>query len=182
MHSALKELMSRFPPPTDLSCHPVNWKRLEQHVDFSFPVSFKEYVDVYGGCIWFDDLSLIISQGVDEEQATEYVNVVNRKIAQVDGETYDEEFNEIQVSFFPEKKGLFPFLLDYSGNLYLWSREFDNPEEWPVVKSHAGWMKTLKAMTIPEMIIGWLNGDQLMQQVWGDVSGIDPERLGITEV
>ena len=181
MFEALQELVERFPPPKKPRSTPVNWERVENHLGMSYPVSFKEFIDVYGGSVWFDNVSPIISQCKNEKQAAEFVEIIKGKIEQVNGDTYDENFNEIDVQFYPTSNGLFPFLIDYSGNMYLWARESDDPEEWPIILSHAGWMKTLGVMSIPEMILSWLKGEPSMKKVWGNVEEMPLDRLQITE-
>lgn len=181
MATALQDLVKRFPPPKNPRGTPVNWERIERRLAILYPASFKEFIDVYGGSVWFDDLAPIVSQGKNEKQAAEFVEIIRRKIEQVNGDTYDEDFNEIKVEFYPAPGGWFPFLIDYSGNMYLWAREADEPKEWPVVMSKAGWMKTLGVMSIPEMILAWLDGEPTMQKAWGNAEDLPPERLRITE-
>jgi len=181
MNDSLKELMQRFPPPANPRFTPINWENLERALGLCYPTSFKEFIDVYGGCIWFDDLSPLYSQALTDKEAIEFREVVDNKCNQDRGDTYDQHFKPISPPFYPEQGGLFPFLIDYGGNKYFWETESDDPDEWPIVKSHAGWMTRYPAMSIPTMILRWLQRDPQMIEMWGDVEQISPERLRITE-
>ncbi len=97
------------------------------------------------------------------------------------GNTCDENFEPISPPFYPETGGLLPFLVDYGGAMYYWDTQSENPDEWPIVMSNGGRMTRYPCMSIPTMILKWLERDPQMIEMWGDVEQIPPERIRITE-
>ena len=182
MKTSLNELVDRFPPPAKPRFTPVDWDNLERSLGFSYPPSFQEFIDVYGGSVWFNNLSPLYSQAQTDEEAREFLKTVDQKCNQDRGNTYDEHGKPFSPPFYPDEGGLFPFLVDYGGNEYYWETDADDPEEWPIVKSHGGWMTRHTPMSIPAMILKWLERDPQMMEMWGDVSRVPPEQLRITEV
>ena len=181
MSDDLNELMQRFPPPDKPRYTPINWENLEAALGLCYPPSFKEFIDVYGGCVWFDNLSPLYSQAQTAEEAKGFLQTVERKCNQDSGNTYDKSFKRISPVFSPEKGGLLPFLIDYGGNMYYWQTDIGEPDQWPIIKSHGGWMTPHPAMSIPTMILKWLERDPQMIEMWGDVEQVPAERLRITE-
>ena len=184
MSKALINLIAKFPPPTKLEIAP-NWTNLEDALGVQYPSTFKDFIDTYGGCVWFDKLSPFIRQGRTKKEAREFPAVVVEMCDIDRGNTWgviDGKFQQISPPFYPEPGGLLPFLVDYSGSMYFWDTESDEPEQWPVIQSEGGSMTRHPAMSIPEMILKWLDRDPVMIQMWGDVEQISQERLRITEV
>ena len=181
MTTPLEQLLARFPPPAKPRFTPVKWSKLEVALGFCYPTSFKEFIDVYGGCVWFDNLSPMYSQARTKKEVDKFLQVVEQKCNQDRGNFYDEKFKPISPAFYPERGGLFPFLIDYGGNEYFWDTKSADPDLWPIVQSHAGWMKLYPPMSIPELILKWLGRDPQMLKMWGDVSKWPVERIRITE-
>lgn len=181
MNETLQELTQRFPPPANPRGTPTNWENIEHALKICYPASFKEFIDVYGGCVWFSNISPFFRQGLTEEEAGEFPEKVNELCNNEKGNTYNEEGEPFSPPFYPDKGGLFPFLVDYGGNIYYWDTHSNNPDEWPIVKSHGGWMTQHPCMSIPTMILKWLERDPQMIEMWGDVEKKPPEHLRITE-
>lgn len=182
MEPALKRLMKRFPPPANPRSTPVNWTNIEQALDWTYPQHFKDYVDVYGGCVWFDDVRPIYMQGLTQENAGELPAFIESRCDIDRGNTYDADGKPFSPPFYPEDGGLMPWLLDYSGNMYYWDTgASEDPEAWPVIQSHGGWMTPFPAMSLPTMILKWLEQDAVMTEIWGKLERWPEEQRRITE-
>jgi len=94
--------MARFRWPQEPRGTPVNWRNLESAWRLRSPKSFKEFIDVYGGCVWFDDLSPFSQQGLTIDDAEKFVPKVSAMYDVDRGRTYDENFQEFEASFYPE--------------------------------------------------------------------------------
>jgi hypothetical protein len=181
MDSALAKLIERFPPPPNPRGLPVNWRAIEKSLGVCYPCHFKDFINVYGGCVWFNNLSPFYRQGGSDDEAKDFPSKVERMCDIDRGNTYDANGKPLSPAFYPEEGGLLPFLVDYGGNVYYWDTASGTPEEWLVIQSHGGWMTPFPAMSIPTMILNWLGRDPQMIEMWGDADQISPDRLRITE-
>lgn len=180
MNKSLNQLMDRFPPPSKPRDTPVNWRNLESALGLTYPSGFKEFIDVYGGCIWFDNLSFFFRQGRTKKEAKEFPEIVIEMCDIDRGNTWDENGKPFSPPFYPEPGGFLPFLVDYGGGQYYWDTQSDNPDKWPIILSDGGWMTRFPSMSIPAMILKWLERDPQMIEMWGDVEQLPPERIRIT--
>ena len=173
--------MGRIPPPGNPRHSNVDWKRLEQHVGLTYPRSFKDFINVYGGRVWFGNISPFFSECRTDDDAKQFVVSIERKLQQIESNTYDEDFNEIQPSLYPERGGLLPFMIDYAGNMFLWRTDSRNSDEWPIAFWNMGPITILEDWTIAKMIWQWLQRDPVMIKVWGDINEYEPDRIRLTE-
>ena len=71
MDSSLQQLMGKMPPPTDPRHRMSIWSRLESAVGITYPTSFKEFVEVYGGSVWFDNVCPFFSEATTDDEVKE---------------------------------------------------------------------------------------------------------------
>ena len=181
MYATLSRLMDLMPPPKNLRFARVQWERLENAIGMAYPSSFKEFIGVYGGSVWFDNLSPFYTEAKSDGEVKKFLKSVEEKLKRLRGNTYDEDYNCLELPLFPEKGGLLPFMIDYAGNLYNWLSVQENPEKWPIAVWLTGSIRMLDGMTISSMILDWLERKPLMIELWGDVQEFDPKRLCLTE-
>jgi hypothetical protein len=179
MNEGLSKLRQKIPPPAKPRNLPVNWENIESALGLTYPTGFKELLDVYGGSVWFDHWDFFFRQGKTKKEASKFPDTVIEMCATDSEANYDEYSNEISPPFYPEEGGLLPFLVDYGGCVYYWDTKPDNPDEWPIVESDGGWMTRYPPMSIPTMILKYLERDPQMIEMWGDVEQLPPERIGI---
>lgn len=166
MDAALQQLMKRMPPPTNPPFSDVDWERVEGVIKLRYPSSFKEFIGAYGSSIWFDNLSAFYCSEKFEDPK-QFLTRVELNLEPLRTNMYDERFNRIELPLYPESGGLFPFLVDYSSNLFCWRTEREDPNKWPVVFWNCGPIITMEKMTIAKMILEWLERKARMVRVWG---------------
>ena len=120
MDQALRKLVLRLPPPAPLPGTDVDWERLEHLIGLNYPESFKEFVQTYGDCVWFDNAAPLYSRARSDVEAKEFLRQVSRNLAPLRGNMYDDDFSKISMPLYPEIGGLFPFMVDYGSNLFCW--------------------------------------------------------------
>lgn len=87
-----------------------------------------EFINVYGGSIWFDHWDFFFRQCKTKKEAEEFPNVVAEMCATDSEGNYDDESSQpITPLFYPEEGGLLPFLVDYGGCIYYWETKTTNP-------------------------------------------------------
>ena len=181
MEAALKRLVEKIPPPKKPRFSNVNWDRLEKALGLTYPSSFKDFIDVYGGSVWFDNVCPFFSEARTEKEAKDFVQSVKKKLAPLKGNTFDESFNAIEIPLSPADNGLFPFLIDYSGNLFCWQTDQNSPDKWPVVFWNTGPITILEKLTLAMLINDWLMRKPHMVKIWGDINEYEPDRIRLTE-
>ena len=177
MDTALKRLVKRMPPPTDPPYADVDWSRLEEAVGLTYPASFKDYIRVYGGCVWLDNVSPFYTEAKTDAEVKEFLKRVKANLKPLENNVYDQHFSKLDIPLYPVEGGLFPFMLDYSSNLFCWRTEQKAPAKWPVVCWLRGQSVVMEKMSIAKMIIDFLEGKPNMVQVWGDINLYEPERI-----
>jgi hypothetical protein len=85
------------------------------------------------------------------------------------------------MPLYPTENGLFPFMIDYGGNLFCWQTDRNSPDKWPIVFWNMGPITVMEKMTIAKMILGWLQRKPQMVKVWGDIDEYEPDRIRLTE-
>lgn len=180
MEPALKRLIEIMPPPAEPRQRNVDWQRLEAAVGLTYPTTFKEFIGVYGGSVWFDNLSLCFTEANTDDELKPYLrNVMSRLEALKDGGR-DENKQKIVFPLYPADGGLFPFMIDYSGYVYCWLTEDENPNNWPIVCWLMDAIHVLENMTIAMMILEWIERKPRMQNVWGDINDIEQHRFRLS--
>ncbi len=180
MDPALKRLMKQLPPPSDPTGRDVNWEASEKAIGLIYPTSFKEFIGVYGGSIWFDNLTLLYPQRNPFPDVSDFLKVVEKKIGLlVEYGILDEHYNRVSVPLYPDKGGLFPFLADYNGYEFFWQSKEKNSDKWRVFCWKMGPLVSLGTMTIAKMIVEFLERKPRMIDVWGDVNLYEPERIRV---
>jgi len=177
----LQRLIAKMPPPARPRFRDVDWGRLEAAVGLTYPVSFKEFIGVYGGCVWCDAFSPFYSQARTTADAKDFLNSVKEKLIALQSNMYDGDSNKIEIPLYPTTGGLFPFMIDYSSSLYCWRTDRKDPDKWPIVCWFTGTVLVLEKMTISKMLLEWLDRKPRMIDVWGDVNDLPPERRQLTE-
>ena len=97
----------------------------------------------------------------------------------LEGNTFSEDFDDLEYSHFPNENGLFPFMEDYSSSYYLWHGLQGNGADPEVVVWLTGPSVSIGHLSIAEMILGYIRGDGPMVDVWGDVIDNPSDRLVI---
>jgi hypothetical protein len=179
METALAKLVEKFPPPTRTTA--VQWDKIESELGFSYPQSHKDFVNTYGASVWFDDLFPIICYGKTKADIRKYKTRCSKLMLYLKGNTYDDEYNNIEPLLYPTRGGLFPFMMDTQSQIYTWDTSKSDPDVWPVVCWMTGTILKLKNISIAKMIIDWIERKKSMRDVWADVNDFDPARLCITE-
>jgi hypothetical protein len=181
MDDYLQRLMQRIPPPTNVPDRDVDWSRLEAAVNLTYPVSFKDFIGVYGRCVWFDHICPLFTTARSDADLKQFRQSVDAKLKPVKANTRDKRFKKIDVSVYPSQGGLFPFMVDYSSSLYCWQTDQSNPNAWSIVCWFTGQLVVLENTTIPKMILDWLERNPVMVNLWGDYTELPPDRIRITE-
>ena len=177
MDPALNRLTKLVPPPADPPFRAVDWVRLEAGLGVTYPTSFKEFVGVYGGCVWFDRLGPFYSPAKTRADVTRFGRAVRRRLEYLEGNLYDEHYRPIDLPLYPEPGGLFPFMMDrHTSAQYFWRTGRGDPDRWPVVCWFKGPVRVLEGMTLAKMLLDWLERRPRMVKVWGDVR---PVLLGL---
>ena len=169
-----------MPPPAEPRLSNVDWDRLEALVGIAYPVSFRDFVHTYGASVWFDNVSPLYCEAQSDKEAREFLKSVERNLSPLKGNMYDERFNVLQLPLYPDEGGLFPFMVDYSSNLFCWQTAPASPETWPVVFWNRGPITIMENMTIAKMILHWLQQKPQMVEVWGNIDEYEPERIRLT--
>ena len=154
---------------------------MEKAVEIQYPASFKEFVGLYGGSVWFDNVVPIFIEAKSDAEVKDYLRSVDDNLKPLQNKVFDEKLRPIKVPIYPEKGGLFPFLVDYSSNLFCWETKDEDPEKWPVYCWLRGPTFVLRKTTIAKMILEWLDHKPQMVKVWGDIRDYEPERICLTE-
>jgi hypothetical protein len=181
MDSALKSLVKKIPPPPDPRFRDVDWASLESAVGLSYPPSFKEFIGVYGGSVWFDNICPFYTEAKTDKEVKDFLRSVRENLKTLEGNLYDEHFTKVEMPLYPEEGGLFPFMVDYSSNLFCWETERKDPDKWPVVCWLRGPVVVLENTTIARMILDFLERKPHTIKIWGDINLYEPERKGLTE-
>jgi len=178
MDAAIKRLTKAMPPPASPRFQAVNWKRLEEAVDLTYPLSFKDFVAVYGASVWFDNLSPLYTEAKTVASAKHFRKQVTDNLAPLHNGVFDDKLKPLNLPVYPEKGGLFPFLVDYGGGMCCWWTERRKPDRWPVVCWRAGRVMTiLERKSLAQMILDWLDRKPHMILVWGDRRDMEPYRF-----
>jgi hypothetical protein len=93
---------------------------------------------------------------------------------------YDDKFDRMKLPLYPDVGGLFPFMIDYSGSLYCWRTERNDPSEWPVICWFTGQIAALGKMSIAAVLLGWLERRPKIAMLLGDVGELPEERLKLS--
>jgi len=178
MDNALKRLMKRMPPPANPPFTDVNWQQLERFVGLPYPTSFKEFVEVYGACIWFDHFVPFYSLADTEAEAKEFLEDVERYLKVHEPTLYNNEALErFDPPIYPAKGGLFPFLKDMYGYIYCWRTAGRNANHWPVYCCQPGRLMILEKTTIAKMFLDFMEHKSEAVQIWGDIRGMDADQI-----
>jgi hypothetical protein len=181
MERSLQKLMGIIPPPPKPRSSDVDWERLEKSVGLPYPKSFKEFISIYGGSVWFDNVSLFYRQAKSEEEIIEFPKLVAGKLEYLRDNMYDENYQQIELPLYPQKGGLFPFVIDYGGGLGCWKTDDKNPDKWPIAYWTTGPVVFLEKMTIAKMLDDFLAAKAHMFPIWGDVRKLDPLRIRLSQ-
>ena len=157
-------------------------RKLEKGVGLTYPRSFKEFVDVYGGCVWFDTVSLFYDEAKTKVSLRDFLKSMKDKFLGMENNLYDERRNKLEIPFYPKVGGLFPFVIDYNGCGGFWRTDRKNPDNWPIVYWVRGPVIIMEKMTIAKMLLGFLEAKPEMFKIWGDVREYEPERIRLTEM
>jgi len=182
LEPALRRLIKRISPPTNPRFSNVDWARLEKGIKLPYPPSFKEFVKVYGGSIWFDNLSLLYTEAKSATEVIKFVKSVSDTLRCLQSNMYDASFQRVDLPLYPSEGGLFPFISDYGGGIGCWKADHGDPEKWSVFYWVQGPLVNLKRTTIAKMILGFLEAKPDMIKIWGDVRSYEIERIRLTEV
>ena len=168
-----------MPPPKNPG--EINWARVEKGIRLNLPPSFKDFLDVYAGCRWFDHAVPYFSRGESDEKVANFVDEVGEILAPFQDFTYmvvNDEAEPVEFSLYPEKGGLFPFMQDYSGSIYAW-RTSGVPERWPVVCYLGGPVRIVEDISITQMMLGFMDRSPRMVDLWGDINDLPEDRKRI---
>lgn len=179
MDTSLKKLIELMPPPKKARGKKTDWERLESALGLTYPKAFKEYVAVYGGSVWFDNLSPYYSEAKSTREIKVFIRHLQKRLKDLNGNMYDNNWQEVDLPLWPNVGGLFPFMIDYSGCQYLWATKSGDPEKWPVVLWQTGAIINLGRITLAQMILGWLQRTPRMRKVWGDINDFEPSRIRV---
>jgi hypothetical protein len=181
MDTALQNLMEAMPPPRRPRSTKVQWPKLEERVGLRFPESFKEYVAVYGGSIWFDNWSPLYVTAKTTDEINGYLRTVSEYTSHMKGRMVKwGKFSEkLDLPLYPEKGGLLPFMIDYSGGMYSWKTAGSDPDCWSVVCRIDSQIAELRKITISGMFLEFLGRSRRMRKVWGDVNDLEPHRIKV---
>jgi hypothetical protein len=182
MHSSLTKLMKLMPPIRNQRHTSVNWEMLEGQVGLTYPKTFKEFVSVYGSSVWFDKLAPLYSVAANPRAIKRFHKSVSTKLERLKGHTYDDDFNNAELPHYPEKGGLFPFMQDSDGPLYLWRTELKNPDEWPIYLWEMGPYFVLEKAAIADVMLHFLGKSPLLKAILGDTGEMEPHRIRIDDV
>jgi hypothetical protein len=133
-----------------------------------YPQSFKDFIAVYGGLQWFDWLRPLVP--LEGQNVKQFLKSLNGIFDEHFGEdTFDENGHLLVTPRFGADGGWLPFLTGSDGDLYVWIAE-GPPEKWRVVCALDRTVTVLTPVSITEMLVSWLIGEPLMENIWGKVS------------
>jgi hypothetical protein len=151
---ALRRLIELLPPPENPTGREVDWKRYEDGLGIRYPRYFKEFIAVYGASIWFDNYSLFYPEATTTKDVPSFREEIQEKLdLLVRYGMTDENFQSITMPLYPERGGLFPFMIDYDGTYYFWRTEPDDPDSWPLLRWEVDMLRVLKYSTLAEMFL-----------------------------
>lgn len=178
MDQYLTRLMSIMEPPSKPRDCNVDWERLEGAVGMRYPAHFKEFVGVYGGSVWCDHVCPLYSTANSAAEVKRFIRTVKDNLTPLHDNMYTiKPFKRIEVPLFPDKGGLFPFMVDYSSSLYCWKAVSDNPDDWPTFCWMRGPIEVFERTTIAQMLVNWLMRRPPMRTLWGDLDDLPPGRV-----
>lgn len=142
MHGAVERLVRLIPPPPPVTTFPP-WEDAQSEIGFSFPVDYRDFVDVYGkGSI--DDEFFLIAPSLRPAEPGRSVGFagfienttggLGRSVAEMreNAVALDDE-QAFPYPIYPEDGGLILFALNSNGDLCFWDSRMVNPDEWTVV-------------------------------------------------
>ena len=177
----LNELVKLMPPPDNVPCKDIDWPAVENAVGLDYPASFKAFIEVYGALQWFDWLQpLVPFESTSPEQFREYLSGVFQE--SFGGDTVNTNGELVFTPKFGTPGCWLPFMTGSDGDTYAWLTNEQPAETWSVIYVLNRRVTLLPPTSIGQMIVGWLNGESLMQQIWGSVEEFrrrSPERLSM---
>lgn len=178
MSDSLQRLSERMMPHDGQEGTHVDWRLLEDHLGIAYPQSFKDYIAIYGCATWFDKVLPIYATPATPADVEEFRGDIAEWLKWTEGNTYDENYKELELPHYPSPGGLFPFLNDIDGPLCFWRTLDSNPDRWPVYCWMRGPVSILTNMTISDMLLGYIERRPEMVKLWGDYEDQEPHRLG----
>lgn len=178
MDEKIGELVRMMPPPSNPRFVEVQWPALEEAVGLRYPKSFKEYVAVYGGAVWFDNWCPLYAAAKNDEEIRDYLRTVSNYTSRMKGCMVKpgKQRRDVEIALYPDQGGLLPFLIDYSGGVYSWKTANTDPDKWPVVCWVDSYIIELRGITIAGMFLEFLRRSERMRRVWGDVNDLEEYR------
>lgn len=174
---SLKKLKKLYPPPVAPRHNVVDWIAYEERLGFVPPSYFRNFIQAYGDCTWFDTVRLVYTPAQTEAELDEYIETLMQKVSQMEGNIYSSRpFEKITPPLFPEPEGLMPFAIDFSSRTYCWQTGGD-PEQWPIVIWDTGPLEIFENATIDGMILNWINREPRMVELFCDFNDVEPEML-----
>ncbi|MCA9067951.1 MAG: SMI1/KNR4 family protein [Planctomycetaceae bacterium] len=174
----MARLIKRIPPPDDPKDANVDWDLLEEFMGLKYPQSFKDLISVYGDVRWFDHARPYYHTPTSPVEACNAVKDICAHLYSIQKlGVRDTSFKQLELPFYPQKGGLFPFMIDYSGSDYCWITKSKYPEKWPVYCWFSGSGPIVENLSICEMFVEWLERKPRMMEIWGDVNDLPEERL-----
>jgi hypothetical protein len=175
MQTVMQRLIDKLPPPANVKKAVVDWGRLEATLGFAYPPSFKEFVRVYGSCRWCDFLAPFYSTAETDEEVAGFLEMVSSAFGLLDGLLYDQDYQPISLPKYPEKGGIFPYMMDQNGGIYFWKTGDGDPDRWPTICWFMGPTIVLENKTLPQIMLDWLTGEPYAVEYFGDLSSFPPE-------
>jgi len=177
MNADLEKLTKLMPPPANAPRRDVEWGRVEESLGVKYPPDFKEFVSVYNGCTWCDHVTPIYCTGKSIEEIDAFREDLAEIFGYFEGNTYDEQFEEVEYPPYDEEGGLLPFLADHGGAYYCWIRDGD-PADWRILCWVRGHTRILSGINMTQMFLEWLERKPRMIEMWGEFF-LSPEKFGL---
>jgi hypothetical protein len=167
MSPELEKLSRLMPVPKSVRDHKVKWDLLEKSVGLAYPVSFKEFVSMYGALRWFDRWCPVYCTGTSKKEIADYLDFCKAILERFQSARFDSHGKPIfsPPVIYPTRGGLFPFMASCDGDEYCWVTK-GNPEEWSVVCLNSGRLTKLGKTTITRMFVDWIEGKKKMENLW----------------
>lgn len=177
MNKDLSSLIELMPPPKKAPDSKVDFAKVEKKLGIEYPPDFKEFVSVYGSSKWCDMIVPVYPRSHSNKDIDEFKQRMQLVFSDyLEGNMYDQDFDEIEYPYYPEENGLLWFAADFSRGRHFWLMEGE-PSKWPIVCWRGGDTVVVKKMNMTQMFLGWLQRKPRMKDLWGDLGELPKERI-----
>jgi hypothetical protein len=127
-----------------------------------------------------DHLTLVYSAAKTDRALATFQGILNGKLRQMEAPAFDKDWNEVDLKLYPERGGLYPYMIDFSGGIYCWKASTADPDRWSTHAWIRGQVVKLGKYTLAGMLLDWLERKPKMKDLWGDIRDLPAERLRLS--